>query len=317
MQCKDKFLIQSTFIPFGSIEEDITSDMFAKDSGKYIVEKKLRVILTVPPPSPILLPINGVLKQDPSCEASMQKEIVWSGVENIPPPQKPSLVIHHRKRVEVRVNCTISGKSYANQKAQHWQVQIECPISEDSNVDKEGHMKPLRKIRPNEVMEAGARVYIPVSVAETRISKRFDSIPSGTLYPNADEIEYLQRLVKYKDYAIIVVNKPPKLPVKGNLPVHNSMDALAATALSYDYDEGPKLVHRLDRESNGLLLMGRTKESVDHLQWLFSDIKKENFSCKCGTWIPSASIEAFCGPGIGHFEKERWSLVYRRGSDIM
>ncbi|KAK9992371.1 hypothetical protein SO802_027356 [Lithocarpus litseifolius] len=88
MQCKDKFLIQSTVIPFGSTEEDITSDMFAKDSGKYIVEKKLRVILTAPPPSPILLPINGVLKQDPSCEASMQKDIVRSGVENIPPPQR-------------------------------------------------------------------------------------------------------------------------------------------------------------------------------------------------------------------------------------
>lgn len=29
---------------------------------------------------------------------------------------------------------------------------------------------------------------------------------------------------------------------QGNLPVHNSMDALAAAALSYDYDEGPKLV---------------------------------------------------------------------------
>lgn len=54
------------------------------------------------------------------------------------------------------------------------------------------------QIKHNEVMEAGARVYIPVSVAETRISKRFDTIPSGTLYPNADEIQYLQRLVKYK-----------------------------------------------------------------------------------------------------------------------
>ena len=54
------------------------------------------------------------------------------------------------------------------------------------------------QIKPNEAMEAGARVYIPVSVAETRISRRFDSIPSGTLYPNADEIQYLQRLVKYK-----------------------------------------------------------------------------------------------------------------------
>ncbi|XP_075658620.1 uncharacterized protein LOC142628394 [Castanea sativa] len=45
-----------------------------------------------------------------------------------------------------------------------------------------------------------------------------------------------------KDYAIIVLNNPPKLPVKGNLPVHSRMDALAAATLCYDYDEGPKLV---------------------------------------------------------------------------
>ncbi|GMY27642.1 vesicle-associated protein 2-2-like isoform X2 [Fagus crenata] len=88
MQCKDKFLIQSTIVPFGSTEEDITSDMFAKDSGKYIVEKKLRVILIIPPPSPVLLPINGVLKQDPPFEASVQKDRVLSGLENIPPPQR-------------------------------------------------------------------------------------------------------------------------------------------------------------------------------------------------------------------------------------
>lgn len=34
---------------------------------------------------------------------------------------------------------------------------------------------------------------------------------------------------------------------QGNLPVHNSMDALAAAALTYDYEEGPQLVSfRLD-----------------------------------------------------------------------
>nr|KYP66737.1 hypothetical protein KK1_013044 [Cajanus cajan] len=104
-------------------------------------------------------------------------------------------------------------------------------------------------------MKRGVRVHVPVSIAETRISKRYDAIPSGTLYPNADEIKYLQRLLIYKAWlslniisilyytAIIVLNKPPKLPVKGNLPVHNSMDALVAAALSYDYDEGPKLVN--------------------------------------------------------------------------
>ncbi|GAB2293089.1 hypothetical protein Dimus_027303 [Dionaea muscipula] len=145
---------------------------------------------------------------------------------------------------------------------------------------KDRKAKYMRKIKPNKVMEPGARIHVPVSIAESRISRRFDTIPSGTLYPNADEIKYMQRLVFYKDSAIIVLNKPPKLPVKGNLPVHNSMDALAAAALSYDFDEGPKLVHRLDRESSGLLLMGRSSKSTYHLQLLFSNDDKTKTSCK-------------------------------------
>ncbi|KAK9287283.1 hypothetical protein L1049_015696 [Liquidambar formosana] len=164
-----------------------------------------------------------------------------------------------------------------------------------------------------EVMEAGARVYVPVSVAETRISRGFDTIPSGTLYPNADEIEYLQRLVIYKAYtrqdsAILLLNKPPKLPVKGNLPVHNSMDALAAAALSYNYDEGPNLVHRLDRESSGLLLMGRTQESIAHLQWLFSDTNKARFSSKAWNDACEATYQRHWALVIGS-PKEKEGII--------
>ncbi|KAJ7965027.1 RNA pseudouridine synthase 3, mitochondrial [Quillaja saponaria] len=115
-----------------------------------------------------------------------------------------------------------------------WEVQMEDQISDNSSIEKKGKTKSMRKIKPNEVMAAGAKVYVPVSIAETRISKRYDTVPSGTLYPNANEIEYLQGLVKYK-------------------------------------------VHRLDRESSSL--MGRTKESVSYLQWLFSDINKAKSSC--------------------------------------
>ncbi|KAH9765577.1 Vesicle-associated protein 2-2 [Citrus sinensis] len=85
LQCKDKFLIQGIVVPFGTSDEDITSDMFAKDSGKYVEEKKLRVILMSPPQSPVLLPRNGELKQDSSPETSLQKDRALSGVENIPP----------------------------------------------------------------------------------------------------------------------------------------------------------------------------------------------------------------------------------------
>ncbi|XP_059632665.1 vesicle-associated protein 2-2-like [Cornus florida] len=87
MQCKDKFLIQGTIVPFGTSEEDVTTGMFTKESGKYVEESKLRVILVSPPHSPVLLPINGVLKQEPSHETSMQKEKLLSGVENLPPTE--------------------------------------------------------------------------------------------------------------------------------------------------------------------------------------------------------------------------------------
>lgn len=63
MVCKDKFLIQSTVVPVGTIDEDITPSMFAKDGSKYIEENKLRVTLINPASSPELSPINGLRKQ--------------------------------------------------------------------------------------------------------------------------------------------------------------------------------------------------------------------------------------------------------------
>ncbi|XP_038890494.1 vesicle-associated protein 2-2-like [Benincasa hispida] len=59
MLCKDKFLIQSTIVPSGITEEDITASMFSKDGGKYIEEDKLKVALISPLNSPILLPSDG------------------------------------------------------------------------------------------------------------------------------------------------------------------------------------------------------------------------------------------------------------------
>ncbi|GAV68016.1 LOW QUALITY PROTEIN: Motile_Sperm domain-containing protein, partial [Cephalotus follicularis] len=87
LECKDKFLIQSTVVPFGTTGEDITSDMFAKDSGKFIEDMKLRVVLVSPPQSPVL-PINRELKQETCHETSMQKDRVLNGVENFCPPHR-------------------------------------------------------------------------------------------------------------------------------------------------------------------------------------------------------------------------------------
>ncbi|TYH45715.1 hypothetical protein ES332_D11G284500v1 [Gossypium tomentosum] len=63
MICRDKFLIQSTVVPVGTTDEDITSATFVKDSGRYIEENKLKVALVSPPDSPVLSPINGTMNQ--------------------------------------------------------------------------------------------------------------------------------------------------------------------------------------------------------------------------------------------------------------
>ncbi|KAK4372542.1 hypothetical protein RND71_007926 [Anisodus tanguticus] len=84
MQCKDKFLIQCTVVPFGTSEEEIPPSMFNKDCGKCIEECKLKVVLVSPPQSPVLQPANGIPKQGASIETSMQQEKIPSGVENYP-----------------------------------------------------------------------------------------------------------------------------------------------------------------------------------------------------------------------------------------
>ncbi|GJR68887.1 vesicle-associated protein 1-1-like protein [Tanacetum coccineum] len=64
--CKDKFLIQSTIVPKGTKEEHITSSMFAKEDGKLVEEKKLKVILLSPFNSPVLSPMNAISRMRPS-----------------------------------------------------------------------------------------------------------------------------------------------------------------------------------------------------------------------------------------------------------
>ncbi|XP_006654324.2 vesicle-associated protein 2-2-like [Oryza brachyantha] len=45
LQIKDKFLVQTTAVPFGTADEDISPAFFSKETGRYIEENKLRVVL--------------------------------------------------------------------------------------------------------------------------------------------------------------------------------------------------------------------------------------------------------------------------------
>lgn len=132
LQCRDKFLIQGTVIPFGTSEEDVTADTFDKDSGKYIEERKLKVVLTSPVESPSLLPVNGERKQDSFFETIVPKDVSSAGVENASPPlrdpegldmsedfkelrSKLSLVDSKLKEAELTISRLTEERSLQNQ----------------------------------------------------------------------------------------------------------------------------------------------------------------------------------------------------------
>ena len=67
----------------------------------------------------------------------------------------------------------------------------------------------------------------------------------------------LQRMVIYRDDHVLVVNKPHGLPVQGGPGITHHLDA-QLDALRFGSADRPRLVHRLDRDTSGVLLLART-----------------------------------------------------------
>ncbi|MFN3994424.1 MAG: RluA family pseudouridine synthase [Tabrizicola flagellatus] len=75
---------------------------------------------------------------------------------------------------------------------------------------------------------------------------------------SAADAKMIQAAVLYKDEHLIVLNKPAGLPSQGGSGQgERHVDGLAE-ALKFGYKDKPKLVHRLDKDTSGVLLLART-----------------------------------------------------------
>lgn len=72
------------------------------------------------------------------------------------------------------------------------------------------------------------------------------------------DTQMIQAAVLWKDQHLIVLNKPAGLPSQGGSGQgERHVDGLTE-ALMFGYKERPKLVHRLDKDTSGLLVLART-----------------------------------------------------------
>jgi 23S rRNA pseudouridine955/2504/2580 synthase len=72
----------------------------------------------------------------------------------------------------------------------------------------------------------------------------------------AQDAKELERRLLHRDEAVLVLDKPHGLPVQGGPGIARNLDAML-DALRFGQDERPRLVHRLDRDTSGVLVLAR------------------------------------------------------------
>jgi 23S rRNA pseudouridine955/2504/2580 synthase len=103
---------------------------------------------------------------------------------------------------------------------------------------------------------------------------RIPPMPEGQA-PKADpkpvderDATEMQRLVIYRDDSVIAIDKPQGLPVQGGPGIAKHVDGLL-DALRFGSEERPRLVHRLDRDTTGVLVLARTAAAASALARAF------------------------------------------------
>ncbi|MEM8833837.1 MAG: RluA family pseudouridine synthase [Pseudomonadota bacterium] len=123
-----------------------------------------------------------------------------------------------------------------------------------------------KRVKPATRLESGQSVRIPPM--EDRPQK-------GPKPLSEEDKNFIRSLVIYDEGDIIAINKPAGLATQGGTNIKKYVDGLLP-ALKNEEGVVPRLVHRLDKDTSGLLLLARTAEMARDLGEIFKgrDIKK-------------------------------------------
>jgi 23S rRNA pseudouridine955/2504/2580 synthase len=92
--------------------------------------------------------------------------------------------------------------------------------------------------------------------------------PIPPAQPREGDVAALREAVLYRDDDVIVINKPAGLAVQGGTGTVHHLDGLL-DALRFDAAERPRLVHRLDKDTSGVLLLARNAAAAAALATAF------------------------------------------------
>jgi 23S rRNA pseudouridine955/2504/2580 synthase len=116
------------------------------------------------------------------------------------------------------------------------------------------------RAKANARLEAGQKVRVPPMRTPVRTRKSEATRESLS----REDARYIQKLVIYKDAHVMAINKPAGLAVQGGTKTSRHVDGLLE-GLMFDAKERPRLVHRLDKDTSGVLLLARDRATASAL----------------------------------------------------
>jgi 23S rRNA pseudouridine955/2504/2580 synthase len=122
-----------------------------------------------------------------------------------------------------------------------------------------------KRAAPGDRLEAGQEISFPPAPPPSARTAR----PQPKRDPlTEEEVHFVKDMVIHEDANAFVLNKPPGLATQGGTKTTQHLDRL----LDGLAGEGgrPKLVHRLDKDTSGALLVARTPRAATHFSKAFS-----------------------------------------------
>jgi len=127
-----------------------------------------------------------------------------------------------------------------------------------------------KRVKPDTRLVGGQKIKIPPFEVKTT-----DKVKVHKKKITDDDIEFMRSLVIYEDEHVIALNKPADIAVQGGTKTKRHIDGLLEVFKNKE-DIIPRLVHRLDKDTSGILLLARSAKCARELGFAFKnrDVRK-------------------------------------------
>lgn len=156
-----------------------------------------------------------------------------------------------------------------------------------------------KRAKGKQRLEAGQMVRIPPLPEPSEM-------PSGPRL-SKEERELIRSLVIYEDEDLIALNKPAGLAVQGGTKTHKHIDRLLPVL-----GEGVRLVHRLDRDTSGVLLLAKNARAANWLGKAFQSRRANKIYWGITNGVPrplEGEIKGYIAKGEGLDGRETMEAV--------